>query len=82
MRVPVYRCFMALKPTVRVRPGKPLSFRFKEDTVVRLRALVDLLDMSQAKILEALINTEFEEQKRRSPKKIAAATAAVRKSAK
>ena len=46
----------------------PMSFRFTRDAFRKLRALSSHLNMDQVEILEALIEKEFEVQKRKEPK--------------
>lgn len=57
----------------RKRLGAPVSFRIDREASIRLRTLSELLGGSQAKVIAALIEQEYEAQLKTNPKGVASA---------
>ncbi|MBC7385521.1 MAG: hypothetical protein H7301_05060 [Cryobacterium sp.] len=65
------------EPKDRNRYGTPQSFRLDDEVAVRLKVLKELLNKSQALIIEELVNAEYGQHEKRQPKELAVARTVV-----
>lgn len=66
----------------RTRQGLPLSFRFSQETVFKLKVLAEASNSKQIEILDTLISDAFVNAEKARPKEMASAASRVKKSAK